>query len=309
MGGISDVINSSALVPQIRTRYPDAEIVLWCSERAGAMAPLIPDLDRVEHGALWRNRSLGGAASRIAQMTRTVRRMRAGPADFVLMTSAPWQSAMAVAASGAVRRVAIAERGNARWLTDVLPASATSHPTLAGAARLLEPLGIALHSPLQYRLDAQPLGARRERFRALLGARPVALDPFARTRGESIPLERWIRVAIELVRRGYDPLWIGSTRELREVHRAVGSAAWKYVDKLGDGTLADAAAAISLARLFVGHESAALHAASAFGVPTVGIYTPGDPVRHCPQGGGESRLLVRSSSADVTHLDVLAAVD
>src|SRR5205814_6339045 len=124
----------------------------------------------------------------------------------------------------------------------------------------------------------------------------------------SVPLKHWIRVAVEPARRGYDPLWIGSRQDLNEVHRAVGSAAWKYADKLGDGTVTDTAAAISLAQLFIGHASGAMHLAGALGVPVIGVFTPGDPARHLPQGTGQSRMLVRESPDDVCSDDILRVV-
>jgi ADP-heptose:LPS heptosyltransferase len=78
---------------------------------------------------------------------------------------------------------------------------------------------------------------------------------------------------------------------------------------VGDGTLADSAAAISLAHLFVGHDSGPLHIAGAFGVPVVGVFAPGEPLRTFPQGVGESRLLSRESPEGITAEEILELVD
>jgi ADP-heptose:LPS heptosyltransferase len=237
-----------------------------------------------------------------------VLRLRRSRFDLAILAAAPWRTAAATAATGAARRIGLARRKNARFLTDVLPAEDIRQPVLAELARLLEPIGIVPADPLRYELDPAPLEARREPFRRLLGDRPAALHPFASKRNRCVPLGQWIRVARELDRRGYDPLWIGSADELNEVRRAAGAAPWRYVDKLGDGTLADTAAALSLAHLFVGHDSGPLHVAGAFGVPVVGVFTPGEPLRTFPQGVGPSEMLSRESPDGVTAEELIEVV-
>ena len=175
--------------------------------------------------------------------------------------------------------------------------------------RLLAPLGIEAPPELYYQLDPTPLAARRARLRAALGPRTVALHPFASLRNRCVALEHWLQAAAALEERGYDPLFIGSRTELAEVDRAGAPASWRRIDRIGDGTLADTAAALSLAHLFVGHDSGPLHVAGAFGVPVVGVFTPGEPARTFPQGTGQSRMLVRPSPAGVTAAHLVATVE
>ncbi|HKW10989.1 MAG TPA: glycosyltransferase family 9 protein, partial [Gemmatimonadaceae bacterium] len=84
---------------------------------------------------------------------------------------------------------------------------------------------------------------------------------------------------------------------------------WHFIDRDGDGTLADTAAALSAAALFVGHDSGPLHIAGAFGVPVVGIFAPGEPLRTFPQGVGKSRMLARPSPVGVSVDDILSEID
>jgi ADP-heptose:LPS heptosyltransferase len=229
--------------------------------------------------------------------------------DVAILAAAPWRTAAAAAATGAGRRIGAAHRKNAPWLSDALPAQDPSRPVLAELMRLLAPLGVEAPPELHYQLDIAPIAGRRDRLRGLLGPRVAALHPFASLRNRCVPLGHWIRTAVELERRGYEPLWIGSPVELREVRAAAGAFGWQMIDEIGDGSLADTSAALSLAQLFIGHDSGPLHVAGAFGVPVVGIFTPGEPSRTFPQGTGQSRMLVRSSPAGVTHDDILAIVD
>jgi len=78
---------------------------------------------------------------------------------------------------------------------------------------------------------------------------------------------------------------------------------------VGDTTLADTAAALADAALFVGHDSGPLHVAGALGVPVVGIFAPGEPRRTFPQGVGPSRMLARPSPVGISAADILAEID
>ena len=78
---------------------------------------------------------------------------------------------------------------------------------------------------------------------------------------------------------------------------------------LGDGRLAVSAAALSLASLFVGHDSGPLHIAGAFGVPVVGVFAPGQPDRTFPQGVGPSRVIHRPSPAGIDAGTMLREID
>jgi ADP-heptose:LPS heptosyltransferase len=309
LDNLGDLVFTSALTRQLRERFPDAAITLWCKRYTAPIAPLLPGVDVVEAAEPFWDRAPGGRHGSVLAFAASVLRLRRSRFDLAILAAAPWRTAAATAATGAARRIGLARRKNARFLTDVLPAEDIRRPVLAEMARLLEPIGIVPADPLRYELDPAPLEARREPFRRLLGDRPAALHPFASKRNRCVPLGQWIRVARELDRRGYDPLWIGSADELNEVRRAAGAVPWRYVDKLGDGTLADTAAALSLAHLFVGHDSGPLHVAGAFGVPVVGVFTPGEPLRTFPQGVGPSEMLSRESPDGVTAEELIEVVD
>ena len=308
LDGVRDVVFTSALTPQLRTRYPRAEITVWCTRYTAPIAALLPGVDRVESADPFWRAAPGQASAGLLSFVRSVLRLRAHGFDLALLTSAAWRKAVVVAATGAPRRIGFEAPRNARWLTDVLRAEAQDLPVLVERARLLEPLGIRSPASPRYQLIADALTGRRERFRAILGPRPVALQPFANRSSRAVPLSHFVRAAVELARRGYDPLWIGSSRQLKSVHRAVGSAAWKYVDKLGEGGLADVAAALSLSHVYVGHESTSLHMAAAFGVPVVGIYNSYDSARTRPQGHGHARVLSQTPERVTADL-ILEAVD
>ncbi|HLE57702.1 MAG TPA: glycosyltransferase family 9 protein [Rhodothermia bacterium] len=79
-------------------------------------------------------------------------------------------------------------------------------------------------------------------------------------------------------------------------------------DTLFGGSLTKTALAISLSMLFICHDSGPLHVASALGVPTVGVFAPGEPQRTRPQGTGPSRIITRRSPREISSSDILAEV-
>jgi ADP-heptose:LPS heptosyltransferase len=173
---------------------------------------------------------------------------------------------------------------------------------------LLVPLG-APHESLRYRLDASLLTAHRERLARIIEQPYAALHPFASKENRCVPMPVWREVARRLGERGLTVLWVGSREELGALRATGNEHSWRFMDRDSDGTLADTAAALSAATIFVGHDSGPLHVAGAFGVPVVGIFAPGEPLRTFPQGVGPSRMLARPSPSGVTADDILREVD
>jgi ADP-heptose:LPS heptosyltransferase len=228
--------------------------------------------------------------------------------DIAILAAAPWRTAAAVAATRIPRRIGLRRRKNRFFLTDVLPDERADRPVLEEIARLLAPLGIEA-TALRYRLDASPLAERRRRFAGVLARPYAALHPFASKENRCVPLPVWIELSRTLASRGMSVLWIGSPNELNRLRTAPATSEWQFIDRVGDGTLADTAAALADAALFVGHDSGPLHVAGALGVPVVGIFAPGEPRRTFPQGVGKSRMLARPSPAGIAAADILAEID
>jgi ADP-heptose:LPS heptosyltransferase len=180
-------------------------------------------------------------------------------------------------------------------------------------ARVLEPFGIVEGSP-RYQLDPSGLAARVRRLESKLalersGAKLLALHPFASKRNRCVSLEIWRAVAHTMSRRGFTVLWIGSTPELDELRSEQSAAEWRFIDRVGDGSLADTAAALSMSSLFAGHDSGPLHIAGAFGVPVLGVFAPGEPRRTFPQGMGEWRMIAKDSPSAVTASEMIEQLE
>ena len=119
----------------------------------------------------------------------------------------------------------------------------------------------------------------------------------------------WLAVARALRRDGLRPLILGTGAELAGFREEAGEIDGAvYGDRMFGDSLRDMALSISLAALFAGHDSCPMHIASAFGIPTLGIFAPGEPARTFPQGVGPWRIIARASPADISAQVIMAEI-
>jgi len=308
LDNLGDLVFASALAPPLRERFPHAKLDVWCKEYTVDVAKLIPGVsDVIASDPFW-DVAPGHAKGSRAAFLRAFREVRKRRYDVALLAAAPWRTAAAVAAARIPRRIGLGRRKNRYFLSDVLPDERSDRPVLSEMARLLAPLGIDAPA-LRYRLDASTLAPRRERLAGSLPRPYAALHPFASKENRCVPLTVWIELAHVLSEREMSILWIGSPNELNRLRSMQATPEWRFIDRIADGTLADTAAALTDAALFVGHDSGPLHVAGALGVPVVGIFAPGEPLRTFPQGVGKSRMLARPSPAGIAVADILAEID
>jgi len=330
LDNVGDLVFATSLLRPLRERFPQAHIALWCKEYTAGLAQLMPEIDQVFVSDPFWDRSPGrekGSPMKFFAALRDVRRERF---DTAILSHGPSRTAAAIVAAGIPLRIGLERGHNARWLTRALPQADRSKSVLIEMSRLLAELGIASAEP-RYRLDVSAFQNEKEAICRTLGGVPhVALHPFASKTDRCVALDVWAAVADALEGGGYAPLWIGSTVELDRVRSeaASGDSAdwrtpgregggqtpserkrhrgnWVYADKLTGGSLLKVALAISETTLFIGHDSGPLHIAAALGVPTLGIFAPGEPSRTFPQGPGEWRMIARRSPSEITADDIV----
>ncbi len=309
LDNIGDTVFASALVPPLRAHFPTARLAVWTKAYAAEIGALIPTASDVFASDPFWDRTPGRGKGGLAPFARAVGAVRSDHFDLAIAASAPWRTAAALAATRIPIRVGHRRRHNSWFLTHTVAPADRQRPVLRELARLLEPLGIVA-GDLRYALDRTSLAGRITRLRGRITARFVALHPFASTRNRCVPLPVWLDVAREMEREGdLDSLWIGSPAELQELRDFGATPRSRFIDQVGDGTLSDTAAALSMATVFAGHDSGPLHIAGAFGVPVLGVFAPGEPRRTFPQGIGPARMLARQSPDDIGRADILGELE
>lgn len=308
LDNIGDLVFASSLALALRERFAAATLDVWCKEYAADVARLIPGVAHVVASDPFWDRAPGQTKGRLAPFVRAMRDIRRARYDLAVLASSQWRVAAALAVVGVPARVGRHRKRNRRWLTHVLPEENRSLPVVAELGRISHALGAQPRA--QYRLDPTPLAARRAFFASLIaGPRRIALHAFAGSRARCVDTPIWRALGDALVRRDIDVVWIGSATELAEIRANVVSPRWYFADAIGDGSLFDSAALISMCDAFVGHDSGPLHLAAGLGVPVLGIFTPGEPQRTFPQGPGTSRVIARPSPAGVTAEMMLAELE
>lgn len=299
LDNIGDLVFASALAPALRERFPHAPLDIWCKAYAADVATLIPGVARVIASDPFWDRAPGGAKGKLVPFVQALRAIHRARYDLAVLASSQWRVAAALTLARVRARAGRQRSGNQRWLTHLLPEEDQSRPVVAELGRIAHALGATPRA--HYRLDAAPLAARRASFASALGARPlIALHAFAGSRARCVAVAEWRALGDALVRHDMGVVWIGSGPELAEMRAGAPSPHWHFADTVGNGSLFDSAALITLCDAFVGHDSGPLHIASALGVPAVGIFAPGEPQRTFPQGPSPSRVIARQSPAGIT---------
>lgn len=308
LDNVGDLVFASALAPALRERFPDARLDLWCKAYAADVAHLIPGVARVVASDPYWDRAPGSRKGSRISFVRALREIRRNRYEIAVLASSQWRVAASLALVRVPHRIGRRRKRNERWLTHVLPEEHRARPVVAELGAIAYALGATPRE--HYRLDATPLGPQRGSFARSLGAGPrVALHAFAGSRARCVALAEWRTVADALVRRGIGVLWVGSAAELAEVRARGASPEWHFADAIGNGSLRDAAALISLCDAFIGHDSGPMHVAAALSVPVLGIFAPGEPERTFPQGPGPSRVIARPSPTGITADVILGELD
>ncbi|MDQ4079414.1 MAG: glycosyltransferase family 9 protein [Gemmatimonadota bacterium] len=308
LDNVGDLVFASALTPALRERFPDARLDIWCKAYAADVAHLIPGVSLVIASDPYWDRAPGSRKGSRITFLRALRELRRNRYDLAVLASSQWRVAASLALVRVPHRVGRRRKRNERWLTHLLPEENRTRPVVAELGGIAFALGATPRD--RYRLDATLLEPQRGSFARSVGAGPrVALHAFAGSRARCVPLAEWRAVADTLVRRGVGVLWIGSPAELADVRAAGASPEWHFADAVGNGSLRDAAALISLCDAFIGHDSGPMHVAAALSVPVLGIFAPGEPERTFPQGPGPSRVVARPSPAGITADVILRELD
>lgn len=307
LDNLGDLVFASALTPPLHDAFPDATIDVWCKDYTAPIARLIPHVTRVIAADPFWAVPPHRPRPPIQRFLRSIAAVRSGHYDVAILSEAPWRAAAATAVTGIPIRVGLARHHNTRFLTHVLPAEDARKPVVQEQARLLGVFSIQSNDP-RYRLDPAPLAEVQADIVTRI-PRFVALHPFAADARRCVALDEWIEVARALETRGSAILWIGTSGELDRLRAAPPSQASYFIDQVSDGSLSSTAAALSLATLFVGHDSGPLHLANALGTRVVGVFAPGQPERTFPQGIAPSRMIYSPTPSGITAAEMLRAID
>jgi ADP-heptose:LPS heptosyltransferase len=145
-------------------------------------------------------------------------------------------------------------------------------------------------APAPYLFTSPEIEAHAEELLGASDAPILAMGPAANWLGKTWPIERFSRVAIELLDdegplAGGRLLILGGPDDVRSVEQLARTLPRdRVIDLTGQVDLLTAYACLKRARLFVGNDSGLMHLAAAAGCPTVGLFGPSDDRLYAPWG-------------------------
>jgi lipopolysaccharide heptosyltransferase III len=150
---------------------------------------------------------------------------------------------------------------------------------------------------------------RTEIPRARLHAEPAAsraayavLHPFASTPEKTWPAERFIAIAERLRdKAGMEPVFLAGPTD--------DTSAFVRFRMYQSAPLAEVKSVIAGSQLFIGNDSGPAHIAAAFGVPSVVLFGPSNPVTWAPWKTEAKVLTAPESIQKITVEEVAAAVE
>ena len=310
LDNIGDLIWAGALASQLKRALPSRTVGLWSKSYASGVTPFIPDWDCLHTCDPFWESSPGGTHGTLGAFKKTLSEIADVSYDAAVIVNSRWKVCAAVRWTGINERVGFAQRGSTPWLTRLAVREDRSREVLDEWSRLLTPFMEIEHRPLPIlRVPESYTSRQKEIASSFIGSRVAILHPSAGDPRRCAPQLFWRDLASGLEDAGFSLGWIGRSDELEPLRAVLGKSAESHlwVDKCGSGSLQDSLLMTASASLFIGHDSGPLHAAAGFGVPSIGLYLPGDWPRARPTGKGPIRVFRHEDPADLDSLAVLRA--
>lgn len=297
LDNLGDTVFASSIVSPLKNALPKAEIYFFSKEYSSGIVPLIAGLSGSFSADPFWDTSPHRPKGDMFKFLSALKEAHGHGFDLALSLSHSW-------------RESLCAKFCAKSVISFPKAPNPERPVLEPLSQILKSLDI--HATLRPELNPAPLLQRKKLIRARIESpRPLAaLHPFAGDIRRCVNLREWKTVSEKLQKRGFFILWIGSGLELKRLRLEIGENPGEAsLDQIGDGSVLDLAAVLSLSSFLIGHDSGPLHLGNALGTPAVGIYSPGQPKRTFPQGLGIWEMLERPSPKTVSAIDILSSVE
>lgn len=295
LSAIGDVVMASALIPALRSAYPQARLA-WLTEEANAeLLQAHPRLDKVfvwprrRWRQLRRERRYATLWREFRELTQALRQERF---DLALDVQGLLKSGVWTFLSGGRTRIGLGSREGSQWLMNKTLDRRRDRPRIGGEyLKLACALGAAAED---FRMDIVPTQQARQRaddLRAAAGLDgPYAvICPFTTRPQKHWFDERWAELSGRLAaERGLRVVMLGGPGD-REKARSIADAAPGLVNWAGETSLLQCAALLERAELAVGVDTGLTHLGIAMGTPTVALFGSTRP--YLETGTGRATVL------------------
>lgn len=292
LDALGDVLMSTPAIRALRHGRPDRHVALLTSPAGAELAGLIPDVDEViEYEAPWMKATpLRPDATADERM---IRRLAAGRFDaaaiFTVFSQNPLPPAMLCYLAGVPLRLAHCRENPYQLLTDWVSDDEPQGRVRHEVRRQLDLAAAVGCRTEDERLAISVPGRARREVRSMLVARGlsahrrwVVIHPGASAPSRRYPPELFAQTAAELVhQQGFQVVLTGTAAERRLVDTIGAGLGRRALSLVGQLSLAELAALLSMAPLLLSNNSGPVHVAAAVGTPVVDLYALTNP-QHAP---------------------------
>jgi heptosyltransferase-1 len=284
---LGDIVHGLPVLAAVRRRFPRAHVA-WLAARAFAPFlaghPLLDEVipfDRKHFGRMWYS------PRSFVDFWRFVRDVRRRRFDWVIDLQGLFRSGFLTRVSGARLRAGFATAREGAWMAynrRVRPPAEAEHAVEQNLslARALELPVDPVEFPLALR--EEELAAARERLRAAGAPEAfVAVLPGARWPSKLWPAEH-VAAAIDQIHAAGGPkcVLLGAPDEKPIGERVCGACRTPPIDLIGQTSLRELAAVLSMASRVVCTDSGPMHIAAALNRPLTAVFGPTNPKRTGP---------------------------
>jgi len=303
---IGDIVLTTAAIRNVRSAFPGAYIAYLGDKEAVSLLKGNPCLNEII--------PFDFRLPAVIEQTRVMFLLRKRKFDLVVDLFGNPRSALITRASGAPVRVGPARRGRGRLYTVQVHDDGRPKSAIAFHNQYLAAVGIPTPSTKteifldegehrEARIFLRWLGAGAE------GSPDVAKPIIGLHPGGTWPAKRWFpeRFAeladLIAARLGAQVILTVGLKE-EAIASTVANHATSSVKVLSVLPLRQLAAVIAQCKVFVSNDAGPMHIAAALGVPTIGLFGPGEENVWFPYTGGGSKALRHDVPCHPCHLDV-----
>lgn len=297
---IGDLVFTTALIQAIYAAKKDAEIQILTRSDTSDVAEFFPHIEHIYPQV---------SLARLNPLTRfkavrayfeSVNWIKSQSFDIAISVSKNWRLGTLMKQAGVPVRIGFTHPKLKPWLTHPVALPNLKKPVITELLSLLTPLNITSDIK-HYQLDMAKVLAKRaqclskqEQEKKQSQQTWFGLHAFASLQNRCVDLKVWLELADALIKKGLQPIWFGAPvdmqklRDYNEQHNQ-GEYIGQFCDELCSGKLIESIPLLSLCDAYIGHDSGVLHLASAMGLKTLGVFTPGEPLRTFAQGVGDGQ--------------------
>jgi ADP-heptose:LPS heptosyltransferase len=314
LDNLGDCVMALGLSSAVRAAAPEMEVGCWLKAYAADLLEFVPGETAGFFCDPFWDRSPGGGKGSWGAYLRTLSEVRRNQFDSALILHANWKKALSCRAAAIPSRWGLAGPGGVNSLTRTVPILGEAEHILDASRRLAEAfLGRAI-PPIRCEMTLEPRHETElQRLRVTFPGPWWVMHPFSGDLDKNWPLSSWLRLMDILLEEHEGVLWViatpadvadcaGAFHALRDRHRGRVALGWEAAPSLREMLLV-----LGGARGFIGNDSGPLHAACAFGVPSVGLYRYPNELLAAARGRSRPSVLSRDPLSAVDVDEVLAA--